>query len=73
MKSERSLFGEVIANTAKRTMQLNQRRNSWIEQVNLHYFPFDPIRKRDHHSTEDSRTGATFGENRYRSIDRKFP
>ncbi len=32
------VLSEVIANTAKRTMQLNQRRNSWIEQVNLHYF-----------------------------------
>ena len=32
------VLSEVIANAAKRTMQVNQRRNSWIEQVNLHYF-----------------------------------
>lgn len=32
------VLSEVIASTAKRTMQINQRRNSWIEQVNLYYF-----------------------------------
>ncbi|MGX7196983.1 DRTGG domain-containing protein [Enterococcus olivae] len=31
-------LNEVIANTTKRTMIANQRRNTWIEQVNLHYF-----------------------------------
>ena len=39
------VLSEVIANAAKRTMQVNQRRNSWIEQVNLPLFPLDPIRK----------------------------
>lgn len=32
------VLSEVVGNAAKRTMLLNQRRNSWIEQVNLHYF-----------------------------------
>ncbi|MFV0557844.1 MAG: DRTGG domain-containing protein [Enterococcus sp.] len=32
------VLSEVVSNVAKRTMLLNQRRNSWIEQVNLHYF-----------------------------------
>lgn len=31
-------LNEVIANATKRTMIANQRRNTWIEQVNLHYF-----------------------------------
>lgn len=28
----------LIANTAKQTMMLHKRKNTWIEQVNLHYF-----------------------------------
>ncbi len=32
------VLNEVIANATKRTMIANQRRNTWIEQVNLHYF-----------------------------------
>ncbi|WP_122645495.1 DRTGG domain-containing protein [Enterococcus mediterraneensis] len=32
------VLSEVVGNAAKRMMLLNQRRNSWIEQVNLHYF-----------------------------------
>lgn len=32
------VLNEVIANVTKRTMIANQRRNTWIEQVNLHYF-----------------------------------
>ncbi|EOT26313.1 DRTGG domain-containing protein [Enterococcus saccharolyticus] len=31
-------LNEVIANATKRTMIANQRRNTWIEQVNLYYF-----------------------------------
>ena len=31
-------LNEVIANATKRTMIVNHRRNTWIEQVNLHYF-----------------------------------
>ncbi|MCF1584810.1 CBS domain-containing protein [Tetragenococcus koreensis] len=32
------VLNEVIANVTKRTMVANNRRNAWIEQVNLHYF-----------------------------------
>lgn len=32
------VLNEVIANVTKRTMELNNRRNTWIEQVSLHYF-----------------------------------
>lgn len=32
------VLNEVVANAAKRTLYLNQRRNTWIEQVNLYYF-----------------------------------
>ncbi len=32
------VLNEVVANVTKRTLILNQRRNTWIEQVNLHYF-----------------------------------
>lgn len=32
------VLSEVIANVAKRSMAQQQRRNTWIEQVNLHYF-----------------------------------
>lgn len=32
------VLSEIIANTTKRSLLINQRRNTWIEQVNLHYF-----------------------------------
>src|SRR5699024_8612885 len=32
------VLNEIIANVTKRTMELNNRRNTWIEQVSLHYF-----------------------------------
>lgn len=32
------VLNEVIANVTKRVMVANNRRNAWIEQVNLHYF-----------------------------------
>ncbi len=32
------VLSEIIANTSKRSLLTNQRRNTWIEQVNLHYF-----------------------------------
>ncbi|MHC5269430.1 DRTGG domain-containing protein [Enterococcus sp. LJL98] len=32
------VLSEIIANTAKHSLLINQRRNTWIEQVNLHYF-----------------------------------
>lgn len=32
------VLSEIIANAAKRTMKANQRKNIWIEQVNLYYF-----------------------------------
>ena len=32
------VLSEIIATTAKRSLLVNQRRNTWIEQVNLHYF-----------------------------------
>ena len=32
------VLSEIIASAAKRSLLINQRRNTWIEQVNLHYF-----------------------------------
>lgn len=32
------VLSEIIASTTKRSLLINQRRNTWIEQVNLHYF-----------------------------------
>ena len=32
------VLSEIVANVTKRTLYLSQRRNTWIEQVNLHYF-----------------------------------
>ena len=32
------MLSEIIASAAKRSLLINQRRNTWIEQVNLHYF-----------------------------------
>ena len=32
------VLSEIISNSAKRSLLVNQRRNTWIEQVNLHYF-----------------------------------
>lgn len=32
------VLSEIIANTTKRSLFNNHRRNTWIEQVNLHYF-----------------------------------
>lgn len=32
------VLNEVIANVTKRVMDVNHRRNAWIEQVSLHYF-----------------------------------
>ena len=32
------VLSEIIASATKRSLLINQRRNTWIEQVNLHYF-----------------------------------
>lgn len=32
------VLSEIITHAAKQTMKVNQRKNVWIEQVNLHYF-----------------------------------
>lgn len=32
------VLSEIVANVTKRTLYLAQRRNTWIEQMNLHYF-----------------------------------
>lgn len=32
------VLSEIISTTSKRSLLVNQRRNTWIEQVNLHYF-----------------------------------
>ena len=32
------VLSEIISNVTKRTLYFSQRRNTWIEQMNLHYF-----------------------------------
>lgn len=32
------VLSEIVSNVTKRTLYFSQRRNTWIEQMNLHYF-----------------------------------